>query len=307
MDKWTEYEVFVQVVELGSISKAADTLGLSNPAASRHLAALEQRLNARLVERTTRRLFVTEIGEHFYTRCKTALNEMREAIDEVNIKTGMPTGILKLTASLSLMLNVISPLIPKFMAKYPGIQVELIANNRYLDIIENNIDISIRSREVEPDSSLVIQPLAVAPRILAASPEYIERYGDPQTPHDLTKHQLLLYSHHNPKELTMMNGSIKLRVPTTPTIESNDAQILLANARNGMGILAQPVYAIYDELRSQRLKPVLTDWRLADLSIGMAYANRLFIPSKTRVFIEFIKEEFQQFDYEQCWREALSC
>ena len=307
MDRWTEYEVFVQVVELGSLSKAADALGLSNPAASRHLAALEQRLNARLVERTTRRLFVTEIGEHFYARCKTALNEMREAIDEVSIKTGMPTGVLKLTASLSLMLNVISPLIPRFMAKYPGIQVELIANNRYLDIIENNIDISIRSRESEPDSSLIIQPLATAPRILAASPEYIEHYGEPETPHDLKKHQLLLYSYHNPGELTMMKGSIKLRVPTTPTIESNDAQILLANAKNGMGILAQPVYAIYDELRSQRLKPVLTDWTLPDLSIGMAYANRNFIPSKTRVFIEFIKEEFQQFDYEQRWRHVCAC
>ncbi|WP_240036174.1 LysR substrate-binding domain-containing protein, partial [Aeromonas jandaei] len=120
-------------------------------------------------------------------------------------------------------------------------------------------------------------------------------------------HQLLLYSYHNPGELTMMKGSIKLRVPTTPTIESNDAQILLANAKNGMGILAQPVYAIYDELRSQRLKPVLTDWTLPDLSIGMAYANRNFIPSKTRVFIEFIKEEFQQFNYEQRWRHVCAC
>jgi len=306
MDHWTEYEFFVRVVELGSLSKAAESMGLSNPSASRQLAALERRLGARLIERSTRRLFVTDVGQDFYRRCKGALDDMQEAVEAVNVTTSNPVGVLRVTASLSLSLQHIAPLLPEFAQRYPNLRVEVVAANRYYDIIDNNIDVALRTRESEPDSSLVIRSLATTRRVLAASPAYLDRYGAPGDPHALAKHPLLLYTHHDPDTLTFERGDERVTIPTKAKLEANDGQILRVASVQGLGIVVQPVYVIYDDLVAGRLVPLMTDWKLPTMSVNIVYQHRRLVPAKTRAFIDFLIEDFERQDYQRRWNSMTS-
>lgn len=305
MDRWREYEFFVQVVETGSISKAGEALGLSSPTASRRLAALEKRLGARLVERTTRRLFITEVGQSFYARCKTALEDMAEAEEEAALTSSSPSGTLRVTASLSLMLQHVATMLPRFAQRYPDIQVQLIAANRYYDITDNDIDVAIRTREYEPDSSLIIRRLAKTRRILAASPAYIKQYGAPSTPAELEKYNFLAYSYHNPYELSFERRGKTVTIATSPVMEATDGQIARAAAVAGLGILAQPIYVIYDELMAGRLVPVMLDWKLPEMLISLVYRRRKLVPAKTRAFLDFMLDDFQENDYEKRWESSL--
>ncbi len=297
MDRWTEYELFVKVAELGSVTKAADALDLSSAAASRHLAALENRLGVRLIERSTRRLFVTEVGKVFYTNAKAALTAMQGATEAVSASKNHPHGVLRVTASLSLCLQHILPLVPQFKEQYPDVRLDIVAENRYHDIIDDNIDVALRTRDSEPDSSLVIRRLTDTRRILAASPDYLERCGRPQHPQALAEHQLLLYTYAtDPYELTFQREDQTITVPATPALESNDGYLLRAAALQGQGILAQPTYVIHDDIVAGRLVPILSDWSLPRLEINLVYPSRHHLPAKTRVFIDFIVKEFQHLD-----------
>lgn len=179
MNQLREIELFVSVAEHGSISKAAEHLDISISAASRYLIALEGRLGVQLVKRTTRRLHLTEAGAKFHQQCKTILDSLREAENMVTETATKPTGTLRVTASLSFCLLHIAPLLPEFNKQYPDIQVEVIAANRYYDIIENGIDVAIRTRQFEADSNITIRRLAETRRILTAAPSYIAQYGMP--------------------------------------------------------------------------------------------------------------------------------
>lgn len=297
MDRWTEYELFVTITELGSLSKAAEALGLSNAAASRHLAALEDRLGARLIERSTRRLFVTEVGKDFYINSKAALQTMQGATDAVSATKSHPMGVLRITASLSLCLQHILPLLPKFNQQYPDVRLDIVAENRYYDIIDDNIDVALRTRESEPDTSLVVRRLTDTRRMLAASPDYLSRYGSPKHPKALADHQLLLYTYATaPYEMFFQRDEESITISTKASLESNDGQLLRAAALQGLGILAQPTYVIHDDIVAGRLIPVLTDWSLPRLAINLVYTSRLHLPAKTRAFIDFIVKEFQHLD-----------
>ena len=306
VNQWAEYEFFARVVELGSLSKAAEMMGLSKPSASRLLAALERRLGARLIERSTRRLFVTDVGQDFYGRCRAALDDMNEAVEAVNATTSNPVGVLRVTASLSLSLQHIAPLLPGFAQVCPNVRVELVAANRYYDIIDNNIDVAIRTREFEPDSSLVIRSLANTRRVLAASPAYLNRHGTPGDPQSLAQHQLLLYTYHNPDELTFRRGDEDITIRTKSMLEANDGQILRVAAVQGLGIVVQPMYVIYDDLVAGRLVPLLVDWQLPPMSINIVYQHRRLVPAKTRAFIDFLIADFQQQDYQRRWESMVS-
>lgn len=305
MSRWTEFELFVHVVELGSLGKAAEALGLSTPSASRHLAALEQRLGARLIERSTRRLYVTEVGQGFYQRCKTALEGMKDAVAAVAETTVRPVGTLRVTASLSLLQAHVAPVLPAFMQRHDGVKVELVAANRYYDIIDNNIDLALRTREYEPDSTLIVRRLATTQRILAAAPAYLARHGHPDDPQDLGRHHVLAYAHHMPGELSFQRGDEVTTVHTRPTLLANDGQVLRTAAVAGLGILAQPTYVIYDDLVAGRLVPVMPQWRLPSMAISLVYPRRDLVPAKTRVFMDFLLADFQDKGYEQLWDAAV--
>jgi DNA-binding transcriptional LysR family regulator len=302
LDRFAEIELFVQVAETGSLSRAAEALGLSNAAASRHLQALEDRLGARLVERNTRRLFLTDTGQEFFSRAKTLLADLKDAEDVVNAHTLNPTGMLRISASLSFSMQHIAPLLRAYTERYSNVTVHVEAANRYLDIIDNNIDVAIRTREFEPDSNITVRRLAQTRRILVAAPRYLARHGRPRTLEELAQHKLLIYTYaNNPGELRFTRDEQTTALQVKGLLESNDGQILRAAALDGMGILVQPTYIVYDDMVAGRLVPVLDEWDLPRLTVNLAYPSRKHLSAKVRTFIDFMAEHFVKMNYEQKW------
>jgi DNA-binding transcriptional LysR family regulator len=302
MDRWTELELFVQIAETGSLSKAAEGVGLSNAAASRYLAGLEERLGARLVERNTRRLFLTETGHEFLRRCKTILADLYDAESAVNAASLVPVGTLRISSSLSFATQHIAPILREFTARYPKLSVHIEVANRYQEVIDSNIDVAIRTREFEPDSNITVRRLAVTRRVLAASPGYLSAYGTPKSIEDISQHQLLLYTYANrPNELRFTRDGEHTTIAVKGLLESNDGQVLRAAALDGLGILVQPSYIIFDDRVAGRLVSVLDDWDLPRLTINLAYPSRKHLSAKVRLFIDFLVQHFSAMQFERKW------
>lgn len=302
LDRWTEIELFVQVAELGSLSRAAAASGLSNAAVSRHLAALEARLSARLVQRNTRHLHLTDVGDAFYRRCKPLLTELQDAENAVNAAALKPTGQLRVMASLSFSMMVIAPLLAGFNERYPDLRVEIETSNRYADLLESGIDVAIRNREFESESGITVRRLAQTQRVLAASPKYLERFGTPRTPDELAEHKLLVYKLANhPHEWRFTRGALVSTVHVRGVMEANDGQVLRAAAQHHLGILMQPTYIIHDDLVAGRLVRLLEEWELQRLTINIAYPTRRHLPAKVRCFVDFLVEQFVAHDFERRW------
>lgn len=302
MDQFKELQLFVEVAETGSISRAAEVTDLSISAASRYLISLESRLGVQLVRRTTRNLYLTDAGAEFHRRCKSILADLGEAESVIKEATVRPSGVLRVTASLSFCMLHIAPMLPEFTARYPEITVDVIAANRYYDIIENGIDVAVRTKVFEADSNITIRRLASTRRILAAAPSYIAANGSPRFPAELGRHRLLNYGlADNPRELTFQRCGESVVVKVKPLLESNDGQILRVAALDGMGILVQPKYIVFDDLKAGRLIPVLNDWDLPRLTMNIAFQTRTHMPVKVRLFIDALVERFQQNEYERHW------
>ena len=302
MDKWTEMELLVRTSELGSMSRAAEALGLSNAAASRHLASLEGRVGARLIHRSTRSLTLTEVGKDFYQSCRSVLADMKEAEAAANATVLNPTGTLRLTASLSFSVHHIAPLLKEYTSRYPEVKVHVEVANRYYDLIDNNIDVAIRTREFENDSSVTIRRLGSTRRILAASPGYLDAYGAPRNIEELANRPILLYTYsNNPNDFTFRRGDDVRSIRVNGLLESNDGQVLRAAALDGMGILVQPKYILYDDLVAGRLVSVLDDWDLPRLTVNIAFQSRRHMSAKVRTFIDFLVEHFERMDYDRKW------
>lgn len=305
MDRLLQLEVFSRTAELGSLSKAAEILRMSNAAASRHLSALEERLAVRLIERNTRRQWLTEAGQELLQRCSTLLNELAEAEDAVSDRALSPKGMLRVTSSLSFAMIYMAPMLPAFRKLYPKLDVQIIAANRYPDFIEAGIDVAIRTREQEPDSNIIIRRIGRMRRVLAAAPSYLDTRGAPEHPADLARHDMLVYNLANdPYSLRLSKGSATQTVRIAPTLDSNDGQIICGAARAGLGILIQPLYIVQSDIAAGKLVPVLTDWELPLLTMNVAYQNRVRLPAKIRVFSDFLVDHIRAQSDAGIWIEA---
>ena len=289
MDRLLQLEVFAKTAELGSLSRAAETLRMSNAAASRHLSALEDRLAVRLIERNTRRQWLTEAGQELLQRCSTLLTELAEAEDAVSDRAVSPKGMLHVTSSLSFATIYLAPMLPAFRALYPDLGVQISAANRYPDFIEAGIDVAIRTREQEPDSNIIVRRIGQMRRVLAAAPSYLASRARPEHPADLAHHDMLIYNLANdPYSLRLSKGSATQIVRITPTLDSNDGQVIRGAALGGLGILIQPLYIVQGDISAGSLVPVLMDWELPLLTMNIAYQNRARLPAKIRVFVDFL-------------------
>jgi DNA-binding transcriptional LysR family regulator len=267
---------------------------------------LEERLGARLVERNTRRLYLTEPGQEFLRRSRSILADLAEAESAVNASTLNPTGTLRVTASLSFSVQHIAPLLPEYTRRYPNVAVHVETANRYLDLIDNNIDVAIRTRESEPDSNITVRRLAETRRVLAASPGYLARMGRPEALADLARHHVLIYTYaNNPHELRFTRDGETATLAVKGLLESNDGQVLRAAALGGLGILVQPTYILYEDIVAGRLVPVLDDWDLPRLTVNVAYPSRKHLSAKVRTFIDFLAEHFARMDYEGKWTQRF--
>jgi DNA-binding transcriptional LysR family regulator len=294
VDRWLEMELFVRTAESESLTKAAESMRISVSAASRLLKALEERLGVRLIQRTTRQQHLTSEGEHFLGRCKDLLSGMREAEASVSTAATDPTGLLRITASLSFCMVHLEPVIREFNARFPNIMIEVVASNRYYDLIENGFDLAIRAKRVEADSSITVRRLAETRRLVAASPAYLEAHGIPRSPCDLKHHKMVLYNlTDNWNKLQFRRGEETVTVPVTGVLSANEGQLIRLAALGGLGILAQPSYVIADDLAAGRLVRLLDDWDLPRLTIDIAFPTRAHMPAKTRLFIDFLIERFR--------------
>ncbi|MGJ5072238.1 LysR substrate-binding domain-containing protein [Bradyrhizobium oligotrophicum] len=304
MDRLLQLEVFSRTAELGSLSKAAESLRMSNAAASRHLSALEERLAVRLIERNTRRLWLTEAGQELLQRCGTLLNELAEAEDAVSDRALSPQGMLRVTSSLSFATIYLAPMLPAFRAMYPKLNLQIIAANRYPDFIEAGIDVAIRTREHEPDSGIVVRRIGQMRRVLAAAPSYLAGRGRPVVPADLVRHDMLIYNLANdPYSLSLRNGTTAQSIRIAPTLDSNDGQVIRGAALAGLGILIQPLYIVQGDILAGRLVPVLLDWELPLLTMNIAYQNRVRLPAKIRVFADFLVDHIRTHSDPGIWIE----
>lgn len=230
------------------------------------------------------------------------LAEMAEAEAEVNAASVNPSGILRVTSSVSFAMMHIAPALPEFNRRYPNLSVQVSTANRYPGFIEAGIDVAIRTREHEGDSGITIRRLAEMRRVLAASPAYLAANGQPKGPAELQGHRLLVYNLANdPYVLHLKRRKEQLTVPITSVLDANEGQVIRAAALAGLGILIQPQYIVHDDIVAGRLVPVLKDWDLPHLTINIAYQSRRHQPAKIRVFIEFLVERFAKLDLEKKW------
>lgn len=302
MDRWTEFQVFVRIAEERSMTRAAEVLNTSVSGVSRHLNSLETRLGARLVQRSTRQLSLTDEGERLYTDARDLLATWEEAEANVSFGSHMPTGRLRVGASLSFSLLHLMPAVKAFRELYPSLSIEIVSSNRYYDIIENGLDLAIRLRRVEADRSITIRRIAETRRLLAASPDYIARRGMPRHPEELKDHDLILYSlADNWNEFLFRKEDETAKVVVDGGIVANDGQLICSAGRDGLGILAQPTYIIQADLEAGRLVRVLDDWDLPRLTMNIAYPSKYFMPLRTRLFIDFLVETFRENEYEALW------
>ncbi|MFD1624123.1 LysR family transcriptional regulator [Azospirillum griseum] len=306
MDRLTELEVFTRIAEEANLTRAADSLGMSVSGVSRHLTSLENRLGVRLVQRTTRQLYLTPEGESFAASARDILANLREAEASVSVVVAQPRGTLRIGASLSFSMLHLTPVIQAFKAQYPLVRIDLQVSNRYYDLVENGLDLAIRTRRSEVDSSVTIRKLAETRRLIAASPAYLDRRGTPAEPKDLAAHDLLLYSLANdPDHLNLARNGEVVRIPVTGELVCNDGQILRQAALEGLGILIQPAYILHADLKAGRLVRVLPDWELPRLVMNLVFPSRTHLPARTRLFINALVEHFAQNNFEAEW-EALT-
>jgi DNA-binding transcriptional LysR family regulator len=292
MDKLAAMHAFVKVVTLGSYAEAGRALGLTRSAVSKAVMELEQLLGARLLDRTTRRLSTTEAGRAYFESCVDLLARIEETELQVSRLHDEPRGVLKLNAPVSFGALWLGPLVAEFMAAYPDLRIELTLNDRFIDPIEEGVDVTLRIGILH-DSSLIARRLAPAKRLLVASPGYIEHSGAPTQLDDLARHRCLNYGHTTTlQRWQLTEAGVPVNVAINAVLCSNNGDVLKAAAIGGQGIALLPTFLVGPEIKARRLRAVLTDFPPTELGLYALYAPNRYLAVKTRVLIDFLASRF---------------
>ncbi|WP_370269863.1 LysR family transcriptional regulator [Nioella sp.] len=294
MDRLTEMEAFATVVDQGGFTDAAKKMGISKSAVSKHVSSLETRLGARLLNRTTRRVSPTEIGLAYYDRARRVLNDAGEADALVTAMQSAPSGMLRVSVATDFGVNHLSPILGDFLHAYPDITVNMVLNNRYVELISEGFDMAIRVGELE-DSSLRARKLTETTKRMIASPTYFQRHGRPERIDDLNDHKLLHYSNQaagNVWKITAPSGE-KRQVRTAGSLTVNDGQSLLNAAIGGLGIAYLPSFLYADAMRQGLLEDAIPDLPVETQGIYAVYPPGRYTQPKVRAFIDFLVEQFR--------------
>ena len=303
MDRLASMAVFKRTVEAGSFAAAARQFGISPEMAGNHVRALERHLGVRLLNRSTRRLHLTEAGGSYYERCSRILSDIEEAEAEASSLQVMPSGLLRIAGPLTFGVLHLAPAISDYMTRYCGISVDVSLSDRHVNLIEEGFDLAIRIGEPS-DSALIARRLASARLVLCASPAYLERAGRPEKPADLTRHACLVYADlRSPRtwRFTDAKGyteTVQISGPFT----SNNPQLLVSLAAAGHGLIFWPSFAVGADILAGRLVPLLMDWRSRELSIWALYPHRSLLSAKVRSFVDFLAERFGPDPEWERWR-----
>ncbi|MCB1960485.1 MAG: LysR family transcriptional regulator [Rhodocyclaceae bacterium] len=292
MDRFREMSCFVAVVDAGSFVAASEGLRLSKAAVSRCVADLEARLGARLLQRTTRRLSITEAGRAYYARCKQILAEVEEADSAVGEVTGHPVGTLRINAPFSFGIRHLAPLWGAFMARYPDVALDIELSDRLVDVVEEGYDAVIRISRLR-DSTLVYRRLASTRIMACATPAYLARAGVPTSVELLADHAVIGYAYAGEGDLwRFATPDGDREVLTRPQLRANNGDTCLAAALADQGISLQPDFLVGDDLAAGRLVEVLPACRGPELGIYVVYPSRKHLSVKVRVLVDFLAEAF---------------
>ena len=298
MDNLTDIAVFVQVVDCGSFTAAAERLELTRSVISKYVSRLEDRLKVRLLNRTTRRLSLTEAGQIFYERSQHGLGEIEAAAAEVAKLQATPRGRLKINAPMSFGILHIAPAMAEFQLQYPEVQLDMNLDDRQIDLVEQGYDVAIRIAEL-PDSSMVATRLARCHHVVCASSDYIERYGAPRTPDDLRRHNILSYRYQDsPNEWRFLSPDGRYSsVPVAGSIEMNNSLALRQAVLSGAGIILTPTFIVGEDIAAGILVKLLPEYRAKEVAIYAVYTGRRHLTPKVRAFIDYMKKRLSDPPY----------
>ncbi|WP_296178885.1 LysR family transcriptional regulator [Pseudomonas sp. UBA1879] len=291
MDRIECMRAFVATVGANGFAAAARALDVPRSKVSKQIQALEEAIGVQLLQRTTRSLHLTEAGAEYYDACRDVIAALDEAEQRARTGMGEIRGVLRVNAPMSFGLSRLGPLIPRFNALHPNVELQVVLSDQQVDPVKGGFDVTIRIASL-PDSSLVARSLAPAPRLMVASPGYLAKHGAPQTPKDLANHPFLSYGYlQSGISLQLCNGKETQRVTVSGPLHANNGDILAQAAVGGMGIALLPNFIVERAVAEGRLQAVLTDWQAPAISVNAVYPSARRVPLKTRAFIDFLVAE----------------
>ncbi len=292
MDRLTAMKVFAEVAASGSFSATAEKLDMSRAMVTRYVSELEEWLNARLLQRTTRSVTLTDAGESCLRRSQQMLALMENVEEETSSQEGVLSGQLRITCSVSFAYAQMAAAVVDFLKLHPQLKIDLNASEGALNLVEARIDLAIRI-SAEPDPMLIGRALAPCASVLVASPAYLAAQGIPKMPSDLTQHRCLSYANFGKSVWTLQRGAEVSRISVTSQCSANEATALLRAALAGGGLALQPTYLANAHLADGTLQQVLPDWKLPNMTIYALYPSRKHLSPAVRSLFDFLAARFE--------------
>jgi DNA-binding transcriptional LysR family regulator len=293
MDRVAGVELFIRVVETGSFSKAAADVGITQPTATKAVAAMEERLGARLLHRSTRGVTPTEVGALYYDKCKGIARALEEAESVAALQQGSVSGQLRISCSVAFGRRVLVPLVLRYMRSHTGVAIDLSFDDRYVDLVQQGIDIAVRMGQMA-DSTLGARYLGTNPWLMVASPAYLARRGAPADAAAVSDHECLIYSSVQGDDrwrLTPPGGAVALSVPVRGPLRSNNLSAILAAARAGLGLAILPWYVARESVAEGAVVQVLADVGLPAQEMHAVFPSPKLVPLKVTSFIACLQGE----------------
>jgi len=293
MDRFTSMQVYTSVVELGSFTSAANVFRMSPGMVTKHINAIEKRLDATLIKRTTRRLQVTEVGKAYYESCKDILKKIEDAEAGTAILSGKPKGLLKVTASLWFGSITLTPIICDYLNQFPDVSVELSLSDRFVDIIDEHFDVAIRIGELS-DSSLIARKLATVELSICASPAYLNKHGTPTKPEDLKNHECLGFTNWRSQSgWKVVEKALTNQGMSSSRFDSNNGQALREAALKGIGIILMPKVLLAHDIQAGQLVEVLKDFTPPSRPVNAVYPKERQTTPKLASFVDYLAEHLK--------------
>lgn len=287
MDRITAANVFITIVERGSMIAAADTLEMSRAMVTRYLTQMEQWAGARLLHRTTRKLSLTDAGEQQLVRCRKLVALAEEIAQQQQSGEQPLSGLLRVSCSQSLGQTAVVIAVMAFLRRYPQVTVDLQMNNRAVNLVEERIDLALRITN-ELDPNLIARPLSRCASVVCAAPDYLRERGMPLQPQDLAQHNCLTYSYFGKSLWHFTHQGAPMAVPVSGNLSANESVVLLAAAAQGAGIALQPLYSAAPLLESGQLIRLLPDYQPQEMGIYGIYSSRRQMPPQLRALLDFL-------------------
>jgi DNA-binding transcriptional LysR family regulator len=287
MDRFTAMQVFTEVADRASLTEAATALDMSRAMVSRYLVSLESWLDVRLLHRTTRRVSLTDAGTEALEHCRQVLALTHDVQARAGQRNSAPHGRLRITASVSFAQAWLAQVLADFLVQYPQVQIEVMALDRAVNLVEERIDLALRITNTL-DDGLVMRRLADCRSVLCAAPAYIARHGQPQEPEELRSHACLTHARVSHNEYRLRYQGQNLRIPVNGPLQSNETSVLMHAAMNGAGIALLPTYLVCEPLRDGRLVQLLPDCEPEVLGVYASYLSRKHQPPLLRTLLDFL-------------------